>query len=160
MSREAEVAMGGAHSSEKGWTGLPFQHVDVPRCWNGSPALASAEFVDPNEKPRSTLPKSEHSVVSVRSSINAAWRQKHGNSNSPHELRHKKLILDQREAISARDVIKGAKGKEVRKSQKSKKSPSQESKEPQEQDIPSNACPKDLKSFKGPTRQNARCRHV
>ncbi|XP_039757393.1 uncharacterized protein K02A2.6-like [Pararge aegeria] len=65
--------------------------------------------------------------------INAAWRQKHGNSNSPHELRHKKLILDQREAISARDVIKGAKGKEVRKSQKSKKSPSQESKEPQEQ---------------------------
>ncbi|CAH2249982.1 jg12849 [Pararge aegeria aegeria] len=51
---EAEVAMGRAHSSEKGWT-----DVGVPRCWNGSPELVSAALVDPQRGGQTTLSASQ-----------------------------------------------------------------------------------------------------
>ncbi|CAH2212439.1 jg27819 [Pararge aegeria aegeria] len=38
----------GAHGSEKDWIG-------VPRCWNGSRALVSAAFVDPQRGGQTTL---------------------------------------------------------------------------------------------------------
>ncbi|CAH2241676.1 jg26976 [Pararge aegeria aegeria] len=44
--------MGGAHSSEIGWT-------LGPRCWNGSPALVSAASVDPQRGGQTTLSASQ-----------------------------------------------------------------------------------------------------
>ncbi|CAH2243548.1 jg1595 [Pararge aegeria aegeria] len=52
--REAEVAIGGAHSSENRLT-LGFQ---LPRCWSGNPAPINAALVDPQPGGQTTSSES------------------------------------------------------------------------------------------------------